>query len=329
MRDIKILQRVVSKKIKDFLFSNKFREILFFLFFVFIASVFWLLNTLNYEHESEVDILVEGRNLPENIVMVSENPQRVRVKIKDKGIKLLNYMFRIDGNRVNIDMSGKLPASGAITFKAENLIRENSLFSQETSIISCSPDSVRINYAGAEALKIPVVLDSDIKADRFHFVKSVTVLPDSVLVYVPENMTESFEYIQTVRLEGPELSDSASFVVGLKNADRIKTVPEKVEVIYQVGVYTDYSLNVPITAVNFPEGYKLRTFPSFVKVMFQIGVDDIKYISADDFSIVLDYNELKDLGSDEAAVNVVSSPLNVRYLHTEPQKVEFLIERNL
>lgn len=329
VRNIKLLQRVVSRKIRDFLFSNKFREILFFLFFVFIASVFWLLNTLNYEHESDVDVLVDIVNVPENIVLVSDNPVHIKVKIKDKGIKLLNYMFRRDGNRITVDMSGKQSASGYLSLKTDNLIRNSSLFPQEASLISCSPDSVKIYYAGAAALKLPVVLDSDVEADRFHFIKDVSVSPDSVMVYVPDNMRDKYKCVKTEKIGGCELSDSASFTVGFENSSKIKVIPDKVKVRYDVGIYTDYSVEVPVTGINFPDGYKLRTFPSTVKVLFQIGLDEIKDIDAGDFSVVLDYNVLKNLDTDEAVAEVVSSPFNVRYVRLDPEKVEFLIERQL
>lgn len=326
-RNIKVLNRVLTKKIRDFLFSNKFREILFFLFFVFIASVFWLLNTLNYEHDNEVSVRLDVINLPENYILVSDNPLYVKVKIKDKGIKLLNYSLKGKENRVTVDMSEVLLSSGSTSFRTDQYLKSKSLFSQETNIISCMPDSFVVNYANAMAVHLPVVINSDVVADRFHFIKNVTVTPDSIVAYVPDNMKEKITSVSTKTIEACELADSASFLVPLDGGGRIKLVPEKVNVHYEVGVYTDYSLEIPVTAINFPEGYKLRTFPSAVKVLFQIGMDEIEYTGPDDFSVTLDYNDLVNLKSDKTPVMVSSSPSNVRNVRIEPETVEFLIEK--
>ena len=49
-RNIKYTYLKLSKKIKDFLLSDKSREFLIFLFFFLIAGGFWLLQTLNNDY---------------------------------------------------------------------------------------------------------------------------------------------------------------------------------------------------------------------------------------------------------------------------------------
>lgn len=325
-RNIRVLYKVVTKKTRDFLFSNKFREILFFLFFVFIASVFWLLNALNYEHEDDVMVKVGVVNLPDNYVLVSDNPQYINVRVKDKGIKLLNYMFRIDGSEVVVDMGKNVSGNGSMMFKTENLIKSNSVFSQEAKIVSCSPDTFVVNYASASAVKLPVVLKSDIRADRFHYIKGVRITPDSVTAYIPDVLRDKVTSVKTVKLGASEISDSVTMQVALEQNSKIKIVPQTVNVHYDLGIYVDYSMDVPVIAANFPEGYKLRTFPPTVKVYFQVGMDEIKNIRPEDFVIVLDYNELRDLKSDKTDIRVSSSPSNVRNIRVSPESVEFLIE---
>ena len=57
-RNIKYIYLKLSRKIKDFLLSDKSREFLIFLFFFFIAGGFWLLQTLNNDYEAEFSIPV-------------------------------------------------------------------------------------------------------------------------------------------------------------------------------------------------------------------------------------------------------------------------------
>lgn len=79
----------LSKRIKDFLLSDKSREFLIFLFFFLIASGFWLIQTLNNDYEAEFSIPVRMKDVPNNIVLTSEPPSELRVRVKDKGTVLL------------------------------------------------------------------------------------------------------------------------------------------------------------------------------------------------------------------------------------------------
>ena len=67
-RNIKYTYLKLSKKIKDFLLSDKSREFLIFLFFFLIAGGFWLLQTLNIDYEAEFSIPVRMKDLPNNVV---------------------------------------------------------------------------------------------------------------------------------------------------------------------------------------------------------------------------------------------------------------------
>ena len=55
-RKIRYTYLKLSKKIKDFLLSDKSREFLIFLFFFLIAGGFWLLQTLNNDYEAVEEV---------------------------------------------------------------------------------------------------------------------------------------------------------------------------------------------------------------------------------------------------------------------------------
>ena len=92
-RKIKYLYLKTSRRIKDFLLSDTSREFLIFLFFFLIASGFWLIQTLNNDYEKEFSIPVQMKNVPNDVVLTSEPSSELRVKVRDKGTVLLNYML--------------------------------------------------------------------------------------------------------------------------------------------------------------------------------------------------------------------------------------------
>ena len=68
----------VLQRIRDFLLSKKSREFLIFLFFVFVSFFFWLLQVLNDDYETEFSIPIRMKNVPDNVVMISELPSELR-----------------------------------------------------------------------------------------------------------------------------------------------------------------------------------------------------------------------------------------------------------
>ena len=105
-RNIKYIYLKLSRRIKDFLLSDKSREFLIFLFFFFIAGGFWLLQTLNNDYEAEFSIPVRLKGVPNHVVLTSEPPSELRIKVKDKGTVLLNYMLGKSFFPVNIEFIG-------------------------------------------------------------------------------------------------------------------------------------------------------------------------------------------------------------------------------
>ena len=84
---------IVYRRIRNFLLSDKSREFLIFLFFVFVSFCFWLLQTMNDEYRAEFKIPLRLKGIPEDVVMTSEIPGQLRVKVEDRGTVLLNYML--------------------------------------------------------------------------------------------------------------------------------------------------------------------------------------------------------------------------------------------
>ena len=92
-KNIKRYYLILVRKIRNFLLSAKSREFLIFLFFVFVSLCFWFLQTMNDTYQTEFKIPVRLKNVPKEVVMTSELPDEIRVKVEDRGTVLLNYML--------------------------------------------------------------------------------------------------------------------------------------------------------------------------------------------------------------------------------------------
>ena len=91
-------------------------------------------------------------------------------------------------------------------------------------------------------------------------------------------------------------------------------------------ILTEANVEVPITAVNMPEGKTLRTFPSRVKVLFVTGVGNVRNISANQFRVEADYSDIEAHPSEKCSLSIVGIPQGVRNPRLEISEVDYLIE---
>lgn len=324
-RHIRALVKLRYHQFRNFLFSNRFKEFLFFLFFVFIAFVFWLLNALNYDLEDNIAVKVDVKDVPSDIMFITPQAQTVNVRIRDKGTKLINYIFRVRDLSLDIDFGDIKNKEGRAVILTRDLLASKGSFPQTTSVVSVQPDTLFFEYTNSKAIKLPVKLNSSVRPDIYHYVKSVNVIPDSVTVYLPQRNTTPYDYVETLLIPQREIGDSATITVPLKEIPGAKLIPEEVAVFYEVDVYVDKVLQLPVTPVNFPYGVELKTFPTKVGVAFQIGSDDMRRLQDKDFGVVLDYRTL-DLKSEKADVSLQYVPDYVRNARLLQPQVDYLLE---
>ena len=285
-RNIRRIYLNITGKTKDFLLSDKSREFLIFLFFFLIAGGFWLLQTLNNDYEAEFSIPVRMKDLPNNVVLTSEPPSELRVRVKDKGTVLLNYMLGksfFPVNLVFLDYKGK---DNHVKIYASDF--EKKILSQlnvSSKILSIKPDTLEYIYSEGKSKLVPVRFQGKVTAGLQYYVSDTICKPDSVLVYAPEGILDTITtaYTQNITLEN--ISDTTRRRILLTSERGVKFVPASVEMTFPVDIYTEKTVEVPLHGVNFPADKVLRTFPSKVQITFQVGLKRFRSIKASDFII--------------------------------------------
>ena len=315
-RNIKRIYLNITGKTKDFLLSDKSREFFVFLFFFFIAGGFWLLQTLNNDYEAEFSIPVRLRGVPNNTMITSEPASELRIKVKDKGTVLLNYMLGKSFYPVTLDFSDYKGTDNHVRVYASQF--EKKILSQlnvSTRLLSMKPDTLEYIYATGMSKLVPVKLSGTVSAGRQYYLSDTVFKPDSVLAYAPEGVLDTITaaYTQQVKLEN--ISDTLRQQVSLLTLRGVKFVPASIEMMLPVDIYTEKTVEVP------------RAFPSKVQVTFQVGLSRFRQITADDFHINVSYEELLRLGSDKYTVKLKNVPEGVNQVRFNPEQVDFLIEQ--
>lgn len=328
-RNIKRIYLKLTRRMKDFLLSDKSREFFIFLFFFFIASGFWLLQTLNNDYEAEFSIPVRLKGVPNNIVITSEPASELRIKVKDKGTVLLNYMLGKSFYPITIDFSeNKGNKNNHVRVYASQF--EKKVLSQlnvSTRLLSMKPDTLEYYYSTGESKLVPVRLQGTVSAGREYYLPDTIFTPDSVLVYASKKALDTIHVAYTQRVKLEDISDTLRMQIPLASQRGVKFVPSTIGMMLPVDIYTEKTVEVPLRGVNFPADKALRAFPSKVQVTFQVGLSRFRQIDADDFHIYVSYEELLHLGSDKYTVKLKNIPKGVSHVRFNPEQVDFLIEQ--
>lgn len=327
-RNIKRLFLKTKKQTKDFLLSAKSREFFVFLCFFFIAAGFWLLQTLNNDYETEFSIPVRLRNVPENVVITSDPVSEVRVRVRDKGTVLLNYMLGKNFYPVILDFKNYTNMGNHVQVQTSQVQKWiTGQLNASTALLSMKPDTLEYYYSTGVSKMIPVKLCGNVSAGEQYYLPDTFFTPDSVRVYATSDALDTMKVAYTLPLNLDNITDTLECEVTLSAPKGAKYIPASVKLTLPVDMYTEKTVEVPLRGVNFPADKVLRAFPSKIKISFQVGMGRFRQITADDFHLVVSYEELVRLGSEKYTVKLRTLPEGVSHVRFNPEQVDFLIEQ--
>lgn len=319
---------IVYRRIRNFLLSDKSREFLIFLFFVFVSFCFWLLQKMNDEYRAEFKIPLRLKGIPEDVVMTSEIPGQLRVKVEDRGTVLLNYMLGRTFFPVVFNFDDYKDKGGCVHIPtAEVMKRISSQLNNTTRIVSVHPDTIDFIYSQGEAKQVPVAINGTVLAGMQYYVSNMYLSPDSVTVYAPKNLLETLSVAYTAPFTIENITDTVRRHLPLQKIRGVKFVPASADLTVCTDMYSEKTIEIPVVGLNFPPGKVLRTFPSKVRVTFQVGLKNFKLVSEDDFFIGVSYEELVKNKSDKIELSVKKSPDFVNHIRIVPAAVDYLIEQ--
>lgn len=315
--------RYIRKLLSD-IWSKQF---LVFLFFVGLSLAFWLFQNLSGYYESEFEIPVRLVNVPERVVVTTEPQSTLRVTLKDHGSTLLQYRYLSPLKPVVIDFSQYDTRSGHVVIFTRELIKQitQQLFSS-TRITAYRPDTLEYYYSFGSHKRIPVRFNGHIGARGQLRVSGLSLRPDSVSVYALPSVLDTITAAYTLPVSISALGRDTTFSVPLRRIRGAKYSPTAVRTAVRVDQITEKTVQVPVEMVNFPATKVLRTFPTKVSITFQIGTSNYNSITADNFVIVVSYDELMNNYSGKFTPRLKTVPAGVSHVRINPREVEFIIE---
>ncbi len=302
------------------------RDFFIFLIFLILSGLFWLSTALNGYYDYEVDVPVVVSNVPTNLVQTSEDLEALRVTIHDKGFALLQYVRGHKVSPLQINFSAYQNQEKRCVISSTELHKLiTKKFPNSTTINSIKPDKIELSYVEGVGKSVPVRLVGNIEPARSYYLEHVEIQPKMVTIYAPKSKIDSIRFVVTENMQIKDFSDTVKSRIKIKQEPSTKAVPREVMVTLFPDILTEEELEVPITVVNVPEGTILRTFPSRVKVKFTVGASLYRSISASQFEVVADYEDISP-NDEKCCISLMQTPNGVKAASLSVDEVDYLIE---
>ena len=319
----------IYKFVRNFLFSSVNREFLIFLFFLGLSGTFWLLMTLNETYEEELAIPVRLDDVPNNVVVTQSCSDTVYVTVRDKGFTLVTYLYtnRIIPILIDFDSyADKGDGKGVVPLSdLQKMISQR--LSGSSKITSIKSHSLPFFFNYGQSKRVPVRLAGDVNPGKSYYISRIKFWPSTVTIYANKALLDSVKYVYTHALYLNNVEDTVMRRVPLRPINGVKMVPSVVKIGLYVDILTEESVEVPIVAVNMPEGKVLRTFPSKVNVKFTVGSSLFRNVKPEQFMVVVDYNDILAHPSDKCILRLRQHSRDVTMARLEMKQVDYLIEQ--
>ncbi len=199
---------------KKFFLDNLGLKIAAFL----LSVVLWVFVTSRGQSEMSLDVPLEFKNVPSGLELVNRNIKTVSVIIKGQERFIKNV--RPSDVRVSLDMSKAKKGEGVYYIHRDDVVLPHAL-----TVTDITPSSVKVSIEETATKTVRVVALVTGEPEKGYRIKSVEVVPQTVLI---EGIRSEVSRIKTVRTEPLDVTGlSETFTQDLK-LDLGKNVRSKV-----------------------------------------------------------------------------------------------------
>ena len=196
-----------------------------------------------------------------------------------------------------------------------------------SKITAIKPEKLEFYYNYGSKKQVPVRWSGRVIPEELYFISKVSYEPDSVTIYASQEKLDSINMVYTEQLNYANFRDTLIVDCNLAKLKGVKTVPDHIRIKFFTDVLTEERIsNVPIVGINMPEGKVLRTFPAKTSVSFVAGVSVYRNLKPEDFTIIVDYDEIRRNPSEKCHVYLKNVPSGISRAKLETIMVDYLIE---
>ncbi len=288
------------------------------------SIILWVSISLSNDFYATFEFPVKLTDFPEGYATGSLPPQKISVKIKGKGWKLIAVNLSSDASYF-ILVGNK---SGKRTVNLYNYLVENQWLTSDVEVINISPDTLSFLVEKISYKKLPIKPELNL---NFHsgygLASKIIVDPESTLVYGPASYLSNMDYVPTESVDFENLDNKTTETVSLKNIYGMKYPQNKIKVTLDVQKIVDKNLdNLFVQILDVPKDRNVLLLPNRVSVAVRGGINILGKLDTSQVNCYVNYREvvLDTLGSVEPHI---ITPDNTTLLFVKPERLRYIIKK--
>lgn len=312
---------------RGFFKNYKSSKLKWFLFFLFLATIFWVLTKFSREFTSTMQAKINYENIPETTALSENSIKKITFDLTANGFEILFYKFK----KPTIDIQvGNYFSKGQRSFiisKNELMRLVSSNFNRNLAVKNLSEEELKVYLDPIVLKKVRVIAKTKISFENgFKPVDSIKVIPNSITISGPSVILKDINSIATelISLDKIEKSISETAKIASPNAEIASIKPNKVEVKWKVAEFSQGKFTLPVEIINQPPDLEMKLVPNNVTVSFDVSVNEFAKISKDNFRVVCDYSKRND-EENFMVPYLEKKPQNVINVVFEPKKIDFFV----
>lgn len=317
----------IGKDWRRFKASSQFHNVLMFLIFVAIATVFWFIIALNDNVTETFRVKLNIQNIPDSVTFITDPPGDIHVTVRDKGTNILRSGV-VKNPEVSVNFRD-YARDGIFRLSPSDFMAElKADLGGMATISSTSLDSLRLYYTTSPGKRVPVIVRAEVSAASGYIIRREPVsLTKFVRVYSYRDETDTVNKVVTKRLVKNDLSQTSVFSVKLERISGVKIVPSSVDVKVVVEPLVHKETYVNVDVLNLPADESLLLFPNKVPVSFYVPMSNFNDESFP-MRVTVDYNDIKNTNSSRIPVRISSHDDRLVNVEIKTDSVEYTLVKH-
>ncbi len=312
---------------KGFLKNYKSSKIKLFLFFLFIAMIFWVLTKFSREFTSTMSAKVNYENVPKTAVLSENNVRKITFDLTANGFEILFYKFKKPSLNIQVGKYYSTDNNDFTISKSELMRLVTSSFNRNLAIKNLSVEQLVVHLDPIILKKVKVIAKTDITfKNGFKATDSIQIIPDSVTISGPSESLKDITFIETNLITLKNVEHKITETVKIEGPSKgiVAIDPQKVNVKLGVAEFSQAQMSLPVEVVNLPPDVNIKLVQPTVTVSFDVSVRDFSKISKDDFRVVCDYSQ-RNKEENFMLPTLEKKPKTASNFDFDPKKVDFLL----
>ena len=296
-----------------------------------LSFLFWMLIKLSKEYTDVVQFNVSYLNLPKGKMLQEDPQKNIDVIIKTFGFNLVKYHINKRSINVDLNSLKRKKGLIYYQLANDFLPQIQQQVAADVFVVAVKPDTLYFHLGVSKTKNVKIVPDINIQFQSgYNLLGNLKVDPDNISISGPEVLIDSIEEIKTESIDLTDVNSSILIkapILALDKSSKVSYSVQEVTVSGTVEKFTEAKFELPFNIKNLPKNYSISTFPDKVEVVFQIGLSDYNKINQNDFKISCDYDRTVKNELNYLIPEVVSKPSMVTEIKIIPQQIEYLIKK--